>query len=48
MRPDAAEDAKHRLHEQRRLDEPALQEMGEIVKMGGVVALELEAGSGVA
>src|SRR6185312_5188802 len=48
MRADAAENAEHSLHEQRRLDEPALQEMREIVKMGGVVALELEARAGAA
>src|SRR5271157_4796395 len=48
MRSDASEDAKHRLHEQRRFDEPALQEMREVAKMGGVVTLELEARPGVA
>ena len=45
---DAAEDAEHGLHEERRLHQPALEEMGEIVEMGGVVALELEARAGVA
>ena len=40
---DAAEDAEDRLHEQRRLDEAALEEMGEGVEMADVVALELEA-----
>jgi hypothetical protein len=48
MRPDAAEDAEDSLHEQRGLDESALEEMGEGVKVGGVVALELEARAGVA
>ena len=42
MRADAAENAEHRLHEQRRLHEPAIEEMREIVKVPGVVALELE------
>ena len=48
MRADAAEDAEHGLHEERRLDQPALEEVGEIVEMGRVVALELEARAGVA
>ena len=48
MRADAAQDAEHGLDEQRRLDEPALEEMREVVEMRGVVALELEAGAGVA
>ena len=43
MRADAAQDAEHRLHEQRRLHQPALQEMGEIIEVTDVVALELEA-----
>ena len=48
MRPDAAEDAEHGLDEQRRLDEAALEEMREVVEMGGVVALELEARAALA
>ena len=40
---DAAEDAEDRLHEQRRLDQPALEEVGEVVEVADVVALELEA-----
>ena len=43
MRADAAEDAEHRLDEERRLDQPAVGEMGERVEMADVVALELEA-----
>ena len=40
---DAAEDPEDRLHEQRRLQHPAVQEVGEVVEVAGVVALELEA-----
>ena len=40
---DAAEDAEDRLHEERRLDEPALEEVREVVEVADVVALELEA-----
>jgi hypothetical protein len=40
---DATEDAEDRLHEQRRLHNPALEEMGERVEMADVVALEFEA-----
>ena len=43
MRTDAAEDAEDRLHEERRLDELALEEMRQRVEMTDVVALELEA-----
>ena len=42
---DAAEDAEDRLHEERRLDQPAVEEMRQIVEMADVVALELEAGA---
>ena len=48
MRADPAQDAEHGLDEQRRLDEAALEEVTEIVEMGGVVALELEARPGIA
>ena len=41
---DAAEDAEHRLHEQRRLDQAAVEEMPQRVEMADVVALDLEAG----
>ena len=40
---DAAEDAEDALHEERRLDQLAVEEMGEGVEMADVVALELEA-----
>jgi hypothetical protein len=40
---DAAQDAEDRLHEERRLDQPAIEEMGEGVEVADVVALELEA-----
>ena len=43
MRADAAEDAEHRLHEQRRLHEAAFEEVVQVVQVGDVVALELEA-----
>src|SRR5437660_8164682 len=42
---DTAEDAKDRLHEKRRFDEPALEEMREVVEMPDIVAFELEAGT---
>src|SRR5579872_4897687 len=42
MRADAAEQAEHRLNEERRLDQLAIGEMREIVKMGNVVAFKLE------
>ena len=45
VRADAAEDPEDRLHEQRRLDQPAVHEVGEVVEVAGVVALELEAGA---
>ena len=38
----AAQDAEDRLHEQRRLHQPAIEEMREVVEMADVVALELE------
>src|SRR5260370_5503590 len=40
---DAAEDAEDRLHEERRLDEAAIEEMREVVEVADIVALELEA-----
>ena len=40
---DAAENAEDRLHEERRLDEPAVEEMRQGVEMADVVAFELEA-----
>ena len=39
---DPAEDAEDRLDEQRRLDHPLLEEVGEVVEVADVVALELE------
>ena len=45
IRADAAEDAEDRLHEERRLDELAVEEVGEIVEVADIVALELEAGA---
>ena len=41
--PDAAEDPKHALDEQRRLDDAGVEEVGERVQVAHVVALELEA-----
>ena len=43
VRADAAEDAEHRLDEQRRLDEAALEEVLQRVEVADVVALDLEA-----
>ena len=43
MGADAAEDAEHALHEERRLDQAAIGEMGKRVEMADVVALDLEA-----
>ena len=40
---DAAEDAEDRLHEERRLDELAIEEVGERVEMADIVAFEFEA-----
>ena len=40
---DAAEDAEDGLHEERRLDQAAVEEVSEIVEMADVVAFELEA-----
>ena len=48
VRPDAAQDAEHRLDEKRRPHQPAFQEMGEIVEMRSVVAFELETGAAIA
>ncbi len=42
MRADAAEDAEHALHEERRLDQAAIDEIGAGVEMADVVALDLE------
>jgi hypothetical protein len=43
VRPDRAEDPEDALHEQRRLASPAVEEVGEVVEVADVVALELEA-----
>jgi hypothetical protein len=43
MRADAAEDAEHGLHQERRLDQLAFGEMSEVVQVANVVAFELEA-----
>jgi hypothetical protein len=45
---DPAEDPEDALHEQRRLDEPAVQAVREVVDLADVVALELEASARVA
>ena len=45
---DAAEDAEDGLHEERRLDQAALDEMRQGIEVTDVVALELEAGAVVA
>src|SRR5262245_62168846 len=45
MRADAAENAEHALHEERRLDEAAIDEVRERVEVTDVVALDLEAGA---
>ena len=42
MGADATKNAEHRLYEQRRLHEFAIEEMRESVKVTGVVAFELE------
>ena len=47
VRPDPAQDAKHGLDEERRLDEAALKEVTEVVEMRRVVALELEPRPGI-
>ncbi len=39
---DTAEDAKDRLHEERRLDQTAVEEMRKVVEMPDIVTLELE------
>ena len=39
---DAAEDAEDRLDEERRLDQPAVDEMSEVVQVSDVVTLELK------
>ena len=43
MRADAAADAEHRLDEERRLDQPAVEEVRRGVEVADVVALDLEA-----
>src|SRR5690606_34487977 len=43
--PDAAQYAKDRLNERRALYQAAIHEMGQIVQMDDVIALELEAGA---
>src|SRR5580765_5387982 len=45
MRPDAAQNAEHRLNEQRRLHEAAVEEMPQRVEMPNVIALDLEPGA---
>ena len=42
---DAAEDAEDGLHEERRADQPPVEEVGEVVEMADIVALELETGA---
>ena len=42
---DAAENAEHALHEERRLDQAAVDEMGKRVEVADVVAFDLEAGA---
>src|SRR5258707_1255253 len=43
MRADAAQDAEDRLHEERRLQELAVEEMGQRVEMADIVAFAFEA-----
>src|SRR6267378_3831964 len=43
VRADAAQDAEHGLHEERRLHQAAVEEVLQIVKVPDVVAFELEA-----
>jgi hypothetical protein len=43
MRADAAKNAEHGLHQERRLDQLAFGEMSEVVQVANVVAFELEA-----
>ena len=43
VRADAAEDPEDRLDEERRLDQSAFEEVGQVVQVADVVALELEA-----
>ena len=45
MRADAAQNAEHRLHEERRLDHAAVGEVAQRVEVADVVALDLEAGA---
>jgi hypothetical protein len=42
---DAAQDAEDRLHEERRLGEAPVEEMGQAIEMADVIAFELEAGA---
>src|SRR2546430_13280842 len=48
IRADAAENSKHALNEERRLDQPAVEKMRKVVKMADVIALVLEARAVVA
>ena len=43
MRANAAQKPEHRLDEQGRIDQPSVEKMLQVVQMGGVAALELEA-----
>ncbi|KAG0922615.1 hypothetical protein G6F31_019849 [Rhizopus arrhizus] len=43
MRADAAQDAEHGLDERRRLHQPAVDEVRQVVEVADVVALEFEA-----
>jgi hypothetical protein len=43
MDTDATQVAEHRLDEERRLDEPAIGKVREVVEMADVIAFELEA-----
>src|ERR1700737_5551564 len=42
---DTAENAKDRLHEERRLDQTAVEEMREIIQMADIITFELEPGA---
>src|ERR1041384_2731640 len=48
MRSDAAQNAEHALHKQRRLDQAALQEMRQVVEVRDVVTLKLKPRAAVA
>src|SRR5690349_16260828 len=45
MSADAAENAEHRLHEERRLHELTVQKVREVVEVARIVTLELKAGA---